>query len=194
MRGFLSRHGPRHPKRHRAGVVGTIVLVRVLVAVSLLACGGAVAQPSASPTDAATRNYVALVHAYWISVKAADSDQPGIEEDAIVCLGNTGPTAPTNIQLVDPQKCQQIANAWLVVHEKFLVDLDATPAPAKFAADDRAIRGGLPKAIADLKSLIAVASTDDKAAVREATLLYVNDMMPAVTSALDDIDPSVAHN
>jgi hypothetical protein len=174
--------------------VSTRVLVSVLGALCLIACGGAVAQATASPTtDSVTRDYVALVHNYWIQVKAGDNIG-GLDADAIVCLGNRPPPAQTDLQLVDPPKCQQIAIAWLDVHQKFRVDLDATPAPAKFASNDRAIRAGLPTAIADLKSLIAVASTNDKAAVRQATLVYINDMIPAVTNALDDIDPTVVHN
>jgi hypothetical protein len=194
VRGAPGRHGLGHAKTHCASPVGTRVLVGVLVAMCLGACGGSVAQPSASPsTDSIARNYVALVHAYWASVKAGDNIG-GIDADAIVCLGNKPPPAQTDLQLVDPPKCQQIAVVWLDVHQKFLVDLEATPAPAKFASDDGAIRAGLPKAVVDLKSLIVVASTNDKAAVRQATIVYINDMIPTVTSALDDIDPTVVHN
>jgi len=82
----------------------------------------------------------------------------------------------------------------LAVHEKFLIDLDRTPPPPKFAVDDRAFRSQLPKAIADVEAMISAADTGSKDAVLQATTVYVNDMIPVVTSALDDVDPSVVHD
>ena len=81
----------------------------------------------------------------------------------------------------------------LAVHQKFLRDLDSTPPPSKFAADDRAFRAQLPKAIADVEAMISAADTGSKDAVMQATTTYVNDMIPVVTGALDDIDPSTVH-
>lgn len=82
----------------------------------------------------------------------------------------------------------------LPVMEKFLADLGVTPPPPRFAADDQAFRSQLPKAIADLKALVSVAKTGNKGAVLQATATYVDAMIPTVTKALDEVDPSVAHN
>ncbi len=82
----------------------------------------------------------------------------------------------------------------IAVHQKFLSDLDSTPPPPKFAADDRAFRSQLPKAIGDMKAIISAADTGSQEAVLQATTVYVDDMIPVVTNALDDVDPSVVHN
>jgi hypothetical protein len=42
--------------------------------------------------------------------------------------------------------------------------------------------------------MISAANTGSEDAVLQATIAYVNDMMPTVTDALDDVDPSVVHN
>jgi len=89
--------------------------------------------------------------------------------------------------------CGERAVALLANHEKFLSDLDSTPAPPKFAADDQAFRTQLPKTIADLKALIATAQTGSKQAVLQAATAYNDDMFPIITDALNDVDPLVSH-
>jgi len=138
----------------------------------------------ASPTPAfATRAYVALVARYWSDYRTAEGNA------ARVCWGDQF----NDVTLVNPPVCRYRAVAILAVHQKFLSDLDSTPPPPKFAADDEALRSQLPMAIADLKAMIAAADTGSKEAVMQATTTYVNDMVPVVTGALDDIDPSVVH-
>jgi len=146
----------------------------------------------ASPTpDALTLTYVALVHSYWLQYKAAESSGAGSRPAQFVCFGGPGSANP---QFIDPSKCQERAVAILAVHQKFLSDLDSTPPPQRFASDDRAFRNQLPKAIADVKGMISAAGTGSKDAVLQATQVYVDDMIPTVTDALDDVDPSVLHN
>jgi hypothetical protein len=45
-----------------------------------------------------------------------------------------------------------------------------------------------------MKAIISAADTGSQDAVLQATTVYVDDMIPVVTSALDDVDPSVVHN
>jgi len=75
-----------------------------------------------------------------------------------------------------------------------LSNLDSTPAPPKFAADDQVLRSQLAKAIADLKAMIAAAADANREAVIQYTTAYVNDMVPRVLVALDEVDPSVVHD
>jgi len=89
--------------------------------------------------------------------------------------------------------CLERATAILTNQQKFLSDLGSTEPPAKFAADDKAFRTQLPKAIADLKTLISAAKTGNKDAVLQTATAYNNDMFPIVTDALNDVDPSVVH-
>jgi hypothetical protein len=163
------------------------------------ACGSSstqavVASPTpvtASPTpDPATQNYVALVHNYWLQYKAAEADGGGSEPAQAVCFGGPG---GGDLQLIDPSTCRERAVAILAVHEKFLRDLDSTPPPPRFTSDDYVFRGQLPKAIADVKAMISAGGTGSKDAVLRATNVYVSDMIPLVTDALDDVDPSVVH-
>ena len=134
----------------------------------------------ASPTpDAATPKYVALVHNYWIQYVSARAD------GAIVCW---------DPRAVDPPKCRVRALAILTVHEKFLRDLDTTPPPPTFFADDQVFRSQLPKAIAQVKVMISAAESGDKQAMIQATTGYVDDMIPTVTNSLDHVDPSVVHS
>jgi hypothetical protein len=42
--------------------------------------------------------------------------------------------------------------------------------------------------------MISAAETESKDAVLQATQVYVDDMIPTVTAALDDVDPSVLHD
>ena len=155
----------------------------LVLAAWLTACGsgaGTSANPSPSPSpqpDTVTVKYVALVHAYWTTYVIARGN------GATVCLDR-----------VDPPQCRVRAAAILVVHQKFLSDLDTTPPPPKFAADDQAFRRQLPKAIADVKKMISAADGGDKQAVQDATSAYVSDMIPDVTGALDHVDPSLTHD
>jgi hypothetical protein len=41
--------------------------------------------------------------------------------------------------------------------------------------------------------MITAADTGSKEAVVQATTIFVNDMIPTVTGAMDDVDPSVRH-
>jgi hypothetical protein len=174
--------------------------------ISLSACGGSPAHAvAASPTqDSVTRTYLALVHDYWIQYKTAEGDfdhisgistGPFSDRDAAkACLGLPSPSLPQDVKLVNPLTCGHLSAAMLAVHENFLRALESTQVPAKFAADDRAFRSQLPKAIADLKAMIAAANTRSKEAVLLATTAYVDDMIPTVTDALNDVEPSVLHN
>jgi hypothetical protein len=146
--------------------------------------------PSPTP-DAVTRTYVALVHNYWLQYKTAESSGTVSRPAQYVCFGGPGSAFP---QFIDPSKCRERAVAILAVHQKFLSDLDSTPPPPRFAADDRAFRNQLPKAIADVKGMISAAATGSKDAVLQATQMYVDDMIPTVTDALDNVDPAVLHN
>ncbi|HEY2597398.1 MAG TPA: hypothetical protein VGJ79_02855 [Candidatus Dormibacteraeota bacterium] len=149
----------------------------------------------ASPTpDAATLNYVALIKTYWIQIQAADEATSTTNVAALVCLGKVTRTAPNQVQFVDPQKCHARMVVSLIVHESFLAALRTTPAPPQFAADDHAFRTQLPKGISHLKALIALTAKGTKTAVLQAAETYVNDFLPMVTDALDDVDPSVVHN
>jgi hypothetical protein len=166
-----------------------LVVFSILGALMLGCSSGSGGSPKqaavASPTpDIATRAYVALISNYWSDYRTAEGNGPQ------VCFGGSS----NDVQLVNPPICRMRVVAMLAVHQKFLSDLDTTPAPPKLAADDRAFRSQLPKAIDDMKAIIAAADTGSKEAVFEATNAYVDDMIPIVTNALDDVDPSVVHN
>jgi hypothetical protein len=133
-----------------------------------------------------------LVRSFWSDILAADEVSLG-NVAARTCLGKTGPAAATNMQLVDPPMCRERAVAHVAAQQKFLSGLDSTPAPPKFAADDHAFRTQIPKTIADLKAMIFAADTGSKDAVVQATTVFLNDMIPTVARAMDDVDPSVSH-
>ena len=168
----------------------TLLVLSCILGALLSGCSGAAGGPpahvaTASPTpDAVTRSYVALVSNYWSDYKAAEVD------GAQVCFGGF----LNDVHVVNPPVCRVRCVAMLAVHLKFLSDLGNTPPPPKFAADDRALRSQLPKAIADMKGIITAADTGSKDAVLQATTVYVDDMIPVVTDALDHVDPSVVHN
>lgn len=100
-----------------------------LICALLVSCSNAISSASASiavasPTpDLGTRNYVALVHNFWIQEQAADVVSNRSNLAAKVCLGTDPPGAPAKLQLVDPAVCKERAVALLAVHEKFLSDL-----------------------------------------------------------------------
>src|SRR2546430_648996 len=175
-----------------------IVLVRATILVCLVAACGTVTPPQpvsvASPTpDAASEAYVALIHNFWIQEQAADVVADGSNLAARACLGVDPPGAPTKLALIVPLTCRERAIALLSVHEKFLRDLDGTPAPPKFAADDQIFRTQLPRTITDLKALISAAGSRSKDAVLQAATVYNDDMYPSVTGAMNDVDPAVRH-
>jgi hypothetical protein len=69
----------------------------------------------------------------------------GSQDAAQACFGLASPTLPQDVALVNPQTCGKLSMAMVAVHEKFLSDLNATPAPPKFAAADHAFRTQLAK-------------------------------------------------
>ena len=79
------------------------------------------------------------------------------------------------------------------VRAKFLAMLDTVHAPAKFASDDRVFRTDVTKAISDLKTLVAACDGPNRQAIIDTMWAYARDMIPDVTNALDDVDPSVTH-
>jgi hypothetical protein len=150
------------------------------------ACAGSSQQPvAASPTsDSITRTYVLLVHSYWIELKSAEANAP------TVCFGS-----PSNdVRLVQPVICRERMVAVLAVHQEFLKDLDRTPPPPQFAAQDRTFRTVVAKALIDVNAVISAANSGSKDAVLQATIGYVNDMIPTQTDALDAVDPLVRHD
>lgn len=169
----------------------------IVLAVALtMSCGGTTTPTAIHPSptlDTTARDYVALIHTYWIQEQAADEASNGANVAARVCLGMDPPGTATNLQLVDPTACRERATAILANAQWFLAQLDRTPAPAKFAQDDRAFRDQLPKAIADLNALVSATQSGSKDDVVRAATAYNNDMYPVVTDALNDVDPSVRH-
>lgn len=177
------------------GGLAKLSIAGALLVVLAGACGSPTPPAAAtSPTpDLVARNYVALIHNYWIQEQAADEASNRSNLAAKVCLGMDPPGAPTNLQLIDPPRCRERAVAILANQQKFLNDLDTTPAPPKFAADDQAFRTQIPTAIVDLKALISAAESGNDDAVFQAATAYNHDLYPIVTDALNDVDPSVAH-
>ena len=72
----------------------------------------------------------------------------------------------------------------LVVHERFLHDLQASAAPPQVAAPDTVLLAEMPKAIVDLDSMISAARSGDKGALVQATTIYVDEMETHITDAL----------
>lgn len=169
------------------------------------ACGtsstqGAITSPTPAPIvkaspmpDAATLKYIALIQNYWIQIQAADEETGGTKVAARVCLGMVSLVAPVDLQLVDPLKCRQRMLAGLPVQQRFLSALMATTPPSQFAAEDQVFKTQLPKAIVDLKTLISITAGGNKGAVLQGATVYVGDLIPSVTDALDYVDPSVVH-
>lgn len=148
--------------------------IALLSALCLSACGSSSASTSGdghSPSpDARTIAYTALVKAVYDKYNTARSD--GYD----VC-----------VVTVDPLKCRDRGAAMVAVWEQFLSDLNATPAPPRFAEDDRVIRANLPKGVDDLKAMVAAGNRNDSAGVQAAAQEYIGDMQPAVTDALGDV-------
>jgi hypothetical protein len=151
-------------------------LAVMLVAIGASACayGGPVTSNDAltpSP-DGRTSAYIALVQTVYIKYNSARGDA---YDNCVVT--------------VDASLCREHGVATVAVWQRFLADLDTTPAPPQFAADDRTIRDHLPKGIADLQAMVAAAGRNDSGAVVLAAQAYIGDMQPAVTDALGDVYP-----
>jgi len=159
------------------------------VAVFLLAgCAGSgpPGQSAASllSPDQMTQHYVALVHSYWIGYKKAEGDIPSL---ARVC------GYFVQVSEVDPPACRPRIAAILPPHETFLSNLNTTPAPPKFAADDQAFRTQIPTAIAHLKATMAAAAAGNPQRVSDEFEAYVEAMIPLFPN-LDHVDPSIPHD
>jgi len=176
---------------HRlSGGIGVVLLLAT-------ACGSSSTsnqRSSASPTpDQITQAYVASIRAYWAGLHVADDAADGSDVDAKACLGEISPTSPSDLRVVEPEICRAYAVATLAAHEKFLAKLEAIQAPAKFSTDDRVFRTHVPMAISDLETLVAACSKPKRQAIVDAMWAYARVMIPDVTNALDDVDPSVTH-
>jgi hypothetical protein len=159
------------------------------VGVVLLAgCGGpgpsGQSAPSSPSADQTTQRYVALVHNYWVAYKKAEGDIPSF---ARVC------GYFVQVSEVDPPACRPRIAAILPVHEKFLSDLDSTPVPPTFAADDQAFRTQLPVAITHLKATMAAAVAGNAQHLSDEFEAYVEAMM-SLFQNLDHVDPSMPHD
>jgi hypothetical protein len=136
---------------------------------------------------------VDVVQRYWQGILRADGVTANGNEAARACLGAASPGDAPDANLVNPDGCRAHAVALVAVQQRFLDDLSTTVAPKKFAADDAIFRSEVPRAIAGLQAIISAASTGNKQSVVEATNAYIDVMIPKVTTALDDVDPSVRH-
>jgi hypothetical protein len=159
-----------------------LILVAVVSGCSTASGGSPTQAAVASPTvDALTQKYVDLANRYWDEHVTAEGNA------AAVCLG-TG----TGTQGINPPLCRVRAVAMLAVQEKFLRDLDLTPPPPKFAADDRVFRAQLPKSVVDLKAMISAADAGNPQGILDASNAFLDDM-GLVLGALTHINPSVEH-
>jgi hypothetical protein len=177
--------------RLAVGVIG------VLMAVSVGACGGApgaVASPVTSPSpDSATQRYVAVIRVYWADLHVADNAADGTDVDAKACLGEVSPTSPSDVKVVEPEICRAYAVATLAATEKFLSALNTIQPPSRFASDDAVFRAHIPVAINDLETLVKACDSPDRQAIIDAMWAFAHEMIPDVTNALDDVDPTVTH-
>jgi hypothetical protein len=94
---------------------------------------------------------------------------------------------------IEPAQCQSRAAAQLIVQKKFIHDLESTPVPPGFAAPEKVLIAEVPKAIVDLEAMITAAQTGNKDALVQATSVYVSEMEPNITDALDAIDTGMVH-
>jgi len=173
-----------------SATVGTVLLlVTACVSTSISTHRSA----TSTTPDQITQAYVALIRAYWADLHVADDAPDGSDVDAKACLGEISPTSPSDLQVVEPEICRAYAAATLAADEKFLAKLEAVQAPGKFAADDRVFRTVIPIAISDLETLVAACSGPNRQAIVDAMRAYANVMIPDVTNALDDVDPSITH-
>jgi hypothetical protein len=159
-----------------------LILGAVVSGCSTASGGSQTPAVAASQTvDAPTQKYVDLANSYWDDHVTAEGN------GAMVCLG-TG----IGTQGINPPLCRVRAVAMLAVQEKFLSDLDVTPPPPKFAADDRAFHAQLPKTVVDLKAMISAADAGNSQGILDASNAFIYDM-GLVLGALTDINPSVEH-
>jgi hypothetical protein len=159
-----------------------LILSAVLSGCSTASSGSPTQAAIASPTvDPLTKKYVDLANAYWDAHVAARGNA------ATVCLGTGNGT-----QGINPPMCRVSAIAMLAAQEQFLSDLDVTPPPAEFAADDRVFHTQLPKTIADLKAMISAADAANQQGILDAANAFLDDM-GLVLGALTHINPSVEH-
>jgi hypothetical protein len=167
----------------RLNLLMLFLILGAVVSGCATASGGSPTQAAVtSPTvDALTQKYVDLANSYWDEHVTAEGNA------AAVCLG-TG----TGTQGINPPLCRVRAISMLAVQEKFLSDLDATPPPAKFAADDRVFRAQLPKTVVDLKAMISAAGAGNQQSILDASNAFLDDM-GLVLGALTHINPSVQH-
>ena len=134
----------------------------------------------------------ALITSYWTQIQAADQIANGINLAARVCLGVTSPAAQPSLRVVDPRICRQQAVEFLAAHQKFLTDLDTTPVPPRYGADDQVFRTQIPKAIAAVKGMISACDSGQAERARCIECLRQRDDSD-VTNALDEVDPTVVH-
>jgi hypothetical protein len=159
-----------------------LILGALVCGCSTASTGSQTPAVTGSPTlDPLTKKYVDLANAYW------DAHVTARGNAAAVCLGTGAGT-----QGINPPLCRVRAIAMLAAQEKFLSDLDVTPPPAKFAADDRVFHTQLPKAIVDLKAMISAADAGNQQGILDAANAFLDDM-GLVLGALTDINPSVEH-
>ena len=164
--------------------LGFLFALEVLL-IAGCACGSSPSTPAkASPTPDASARYVALVHDYWVQYKKAEGDIPSL----IRVCGYF-----SSLSDVQPSICRTRIAAILPIHAKFFSDLDATPAPPQFAADDQAFRTQLPIAIAHLKGTIKAAEAGNAQQVSSEVEAYVEAMIPLFPN-LDHVDPSIPHD
>ncbi len=150
--------------------------------------------PSGSPAlSAADHAYVDLIRGYWADLHVADITAAGQDVDAKACLGELGPTSPQDVKVVEPQVCRAYAVATMTASQKFLATLGAIQAPGAFSADDQVFRTHIPIAISDLKALITACDGQSRRAIIDAMWAFAREMIPDVTNALDDVEPSVKH-
>src|SRR4029077_1651053 len=90
------------------GAATMLSIIGALVVGLASACGSTTPPVGAtSPTpDSLARNYVALIHNYWMQEQAADETSNRSNIAAKVCLGIDPPGTPTNLQLIDPPACR----------------------------------------------------------------------------------------
>jgi len=159
-----------------------LVLLFLILGAVVSSCSTQTQAVTASPTgDPLTKKYVDLANSYW------DAHVTATGGAITVCLG-TG----TGTHGINPPLCRLHATAMLAVQEKFLSDLDLTPPPAKFAADDVVFRTQLPKTVADLKAMISAADAGNQQGILDASNAFLDDM-GLVLGALTHINPSVEH-
>lgn len=159
------------------------VSLMAFIASALIACGttsetASLSRPSPSTSaSSSAQQYVSIIRSYWTNYEAARA-----RFDTFCYYGP-----------INPRECGIRAQAILAVDQQFLSQLLAATPPPQFAADNQALLHQLPKVIDAVKGMITAAASGSHDATFNATLTYINSMVPVVVEALDDIDPGVAH-